>query len=128
MGRVAEHQRRQPLGAELTPVRFEATMRRLHESHGLHDGILDALVATAQEAGRETIDAIYSLPPDSGAAILEMSQMWDEVDGYCRRGPYSLLATPPDCKRLRDWFLQECLSETDGAAASRWPDFASARA
>jgi hypothetical protein len=127
MERIAEHQRDQPLGDKLTPARFRAISTRLREAYGLGNSTVDDVVAAAEQEGRAAVDATFSVPPGSEAGLREMAQMMDEVDEYCRSGPYSLLATPAELKRVRTWFFQQCLTQAAGAAPTSWPDFVGTR-
>ncbi|MEP6696234.1 MAG: hypothetical protein ABJA34_05055 [Pseudonocardiales bacterium] len=48
----------------------------------------------------------------------------DEADNYCRQGGTLLtLATPPEVKVLRHWYLGEFLRQGSGSPPIPWPVF-----
>jgi hypothetical protein len=51
--------------------------------------------------------------------------MLDEADEFCRQGKHLLtLATPPDLRRYRQWFLGEFVAQIGGRPPTPWPLFA----
>lgn len=79
----------------------------------------------ALEAGQQSIDLTYRVPPAVAEASLALGAMLDEADDFCRAGGALLtLATPPEAKRFRDWYLQEFVGQLSGAAPTPWSEYA----
>ena len=79
----------------------------------------------AMERGDESIDLVFTVPPDAGEAARQMDDLWDEVDRYCEQGEYLLtLKTPPGPLAYRKWFLREFWRQIAGHGPTSWPDYA----
>ena len=93
-------------------------------------GITDATDARrdeALEAGLEPIDLTYIVPPSTADASRRLAAILDEADEFCRSGDALLtLATPPEAKLFRDWYLDEFIRQLSGAAPTPWPQYAAA--
>jgi hypothetical protein len=107
------------------PKRLVQLVERLtHDYAGVTDEA-DAQRDEALEAGLESVDLIYLVPPAAGEASRVLGAMLDEADDYCRNGGTLLtLATPAEAKRFRDWYLGEFIGQVVGAEPTPWPDFA----
>jgi hypothetical protein len=94
-----------------------------HEYSGVTDEA-DAQRDEAVDAGLESTDLMYLVPPSVGAASRALGALLDEADDYCRQGGTLLtLATPPEAKRFRDWYLGEFTRQVTGAEPIPWPDY-----
>ncbi len=87
----------------------------------------DRQIAAASDAGLATIDVTYHLPPEAADASRALATMLDEADEFCRAGDLLTLATPPEAKAYRDWFLGEIVAQLSGAQPTPWPAWRAAR-
>ena len=77
----------------------------------------------AIDRGRESIDLVYRVLPDAGAAAERLRRLLDEIDEYCRaRRHFLTLVTPPDCVAYRTWYLGEFTRQTSGERPLPWDD------
>lgn len=82
----------------------------------------------AVDRGEPTVDLTYELPVEVREATIALGQMLDECDDYCRAGERLLtLATPPEAKAFRDWYLDEFVRQIDGLPPTPWPESEQAR-
>jgi len=87
----------------------------------------DAQRDEALEAGLEVIDLTYLVPAGVAEASQALGAMLDEADEYCRRGGTLLtLATPPETKQFRDWYLGEFTAQVAGAEPTPWTAYVGA--
>lgn len=93
-------------------------------------GVTDAVDAQRDEpleAGLESVDLTYEVPPGAAEASQALSALLDEADDYCRDGGALLtLATPPETKVFRKWYLGEFVNQVAGGAPTPWPDYVNA--
>jgi hypothetical protein len=84
----------------------------------------DAQRDEALDAGLESVDLVYRVPPGTAEASRVLAAMLEEADDYCRNGGSLLtLATPPEAKRFRDWYLGEFVRQVGGAEPLPWPEY-----
>jgi len=103
------------------PARLVALSEDLSKRYaGLNDDANEELErATAR--GDLSIDLSFTLPPDAADAADELAALLAEADDYCERGEHLLtLATPPDERRYREWFLTEIANQLRGGPATTW--------
>ena len=82
---------------------------------------LDAAIAS----GRDSIDLEYRVPPDVAGACIDLGELLDAADDYCREGEVLLtLATPDELVAYRRWFLDEFVRQAAGEAPRPWPTVA----
>ena len=82
----------------------------------------------AYARGDEYVDLTLRLPAVAREATIELGQLLDEADDYCRAGDKLLtLATPPESLAFRRWYLEEVLRQLDGEAPVPWPESEHAR-
>ncbi len=75
----------------------------------------------ARERGDDRIDLTYHMPARAREAVLQLGQLLDEADEFCRAGEHLLtLATPPGPLAFRRWFLGEFVAQIDGAQPTPW--------
>lgn len=76
---------------------------------------------TALDRGDASIDLTYQVPAAVRQACLDLAQLLEEADEYCRQGELLTLAPPPDAVAFRDWYLGEFVAQIDGRAPTPWP-------
>jgi hypothetical protein len=78
----------------------------------------------ALEAGVESLDQVYRIPPAAAAASKALGAMLDETDEYCRQGEHLLtLAADEELVRFRWWYLDQFIDQTEGKPPVAWPDY-----
>lgn len=111
------------------PVRLLELVKQLTQDFGGAANEGDLQRDAALEAGLDSVDLTYRVPPAAAEASRALAAMLDEADDFCRSGDALLtLATPPAVRLFRDWYLQEFISQLGGAEPTPWPDYASAAA
>jgi hypothetical protein len=111
--------------AEHLPVRLVQLVETLTGQFSGWTTAQDRQLEVAIADGVESIDLVYRIPADAGAAAAQLGGMLDEADEYCRAGQHLLtLATPPELARYRQWYLGEFVRQLDGESATPWADFA----
>jgi hypothetical protein len=107
------------------PGRLLALVEELNASYGSFSEEQRRDMEEALEAGRAEIDLTYQVPPGAGGAALQLGEMLDEADEYCRRGKHLLtLASAPQELAFRRWFISEFVDQLHGAPPTPWPDYA----
>lgn len=107
------------------PVRLLELVKAVTREYGSVSTEVEQQRDAALEAGLDSIDLIYRVPPAVAEASLVLGAMLDEADDFCRLGDALLtLATPPEAKRFRDWYLQEFVAQLSGADPTPWPQYA----
>lgn len=107
------------------PARLLELVKALTDEYGGVTTEVELERDKALAAGLESIDLTYRLPPAAAEASLALGAMLDEADEFCRSGGALLtLATPPEAKRFRDWYLQEFASQLTGGKPTPWPRYA----
>ena len=82
----------------------------------------------AIDRGDAEVDLVYRLPAEVREATLALAAILDECDEFCRAGERLLtLATPPEAKAFRDWYLDEFVRQIDGLPPIPWPESEQAR-
>lgn len=77
----------------------------------------------ARFSGEATTDLTYVLPATVVPATLQLGELLDEADEYCRQGRYLLtLSTPDDLVDYRHWFLGEFVRQAAGEPPTRWDE------
>ena len=78
----------------------------------------------AIERGEKVLDElVYVVPPQVADACIELSNILDEADDFCRQGGVLLtLATPPPSVAFRRWYLGEFVAQARGLPPLSWPD------
>jgi hypothetical protein len=76
----------------------------------------------AIKRGDAHFDIEIDLPPEAGAAALEMRATLAEADEFCRRGELLTLSTPPEFVSFREWFFGEIVRQLEGNPPTPWRD------
>ena len=105
---------------QAVPARLLALSKRLTGQYsGLTAGNTLRREAALDE-GRDRIDLTYEVPVQVRAACAALKQLLEEADDYCRNDQLLTLATPPEQREFRDWFLGQFMTQIDGAPPQPW--------
>jgi hypothetical protein len=67
---------------------------------------------------------VFTVPSAAAPASIELGEMLDAADDYCRAGQHLLtLAAPEDVVAFRRWYLGEFVRQPSGGAPVPWPEF-----
>jgi hypothetical protein len=79
----------------------------------------------AAARGEEVIDELeFALPEAAGPACVELAQLLDEADEYCRAGRHLLtLSTPDELRVFRSWYLGQVRDQLAGRPPEPWPAY-----
>lgn len=103
------------------PRRLVALMEELEEQFSGYTDAIRLELDEAIERGQVSIDLVFRVPPEAGAAAARLAAMLDEADAHCRRGDALLtLATAPEALAYRRWYLEELTRQLDGLAPRPW--------
>jgi hypothetical protein len=100
----------------------------IFEVNPLHN-IVHLLLGIAGISLARTVDGARTyglLPLSAGDGARLLGEMWDAVDAFCRDGQMLSLETPPEAKLFRRWFLEQFITQAQGAGPVSWPDYAQA--
>lgn len=87
----------------------------------------EAAVVEARESGVKSLDLVYRVPSSVAKAAMRLGEALDEADIFCLAGDHLLtLATPPEARDLRRWYLGEFVAQIDGGSPTPWPDWIAA--
>lgn len=105
------------------PKRLLELVNQLTERYGKLTGRQQAALDAAVAGGEERIDLVYQLPADAKQAVVELGNLLDEADAYCREGTDLLtLAAPPRALAFRRWFLDQFVRQIDGLEPTLWEE------
>lgn len=106
------------------PARLVALSEELTRRFSSFTAGAAAELAEAEARGEESIDLVLRVPAAVGEAARRMQLLLEEADEYCRSGQELLtLAPSPEVVSFRTWFLQEIVSQAEGARPVPWPEF-----
>jgi hypothetical protein len=107
------------------PKRLVDLVEELNVSYAGLTAEQEKVLAEAVANGEEEIpELVWHLPAQVGPAAAHLGELMDEADAYCAAGQHLLtLATPPEAKRFRDWYLGEFIRQLDGEPPIPWPDY-----
>ena len=85
----------------------------------------EAQLFAAAEAGQPVIDDLaFTVPVAAAEAAVVLAETLDEADEFCLAGQHLLtLATPPDLRRFRQWYLDQFVDQIRGADPVPWPSY-----
>ena len=111
--------------AQPVPVRLLRLVEQLTASFGGASQEQETRLFAAAARGDEVMDVLdFRLPQAAGPACVQLEQLLDEADEYCRAGRHLLtLATPEDIRLFRSWYLAQVREQLSGAPAEPWPDY-----
>lgn len=102
--------------SRLVQLASEAQVRFAPETAAIR-----AQVAAAVAAGHARLDLEVDVPRSAWQIVTQLAELLDEADAYCQRGDLLTLASPPDLRRFRTWYLDQVLGQLAGRAPSPWP-------
>ncbi len=110
--------------APSVPVRLLRLVEQLNASFAGSSDEQEARLFAAAARGDEVIDVLeYALPEAAGPACVQLEQLLDEADDYCRAGHHLLtLATPDESRLFRSWYLGQVREQLAGAPPVPWPE------
>ena len=110
--------------SEHLPVRLVELVEELTGEYSGWTAAQDRQLEDAVASGVESIDLVYQIPSGAGAAAQHLGAMLDDADEYCRAGQHLLtLATPPNLKRYRQWYLGEFVRQLAGEPPTPWSQY-----
>jgi hypothetical protein len=110
------------------PQRLLELVEQLAAQYGGLNTDQEHRLADAAQQGLVEIDLVYQVPPQAAEASRWLLEILDEADAYCLAGEHLLtLATPPEMKQFRRWFLYEFIRQLGGAAPTRFSAYAAER-
>ena len=106
------------------PVRLLRLVEELTASFAGSSEEQEARLFAAAARGDEVMDVLeFALPEAAGPACVQLEQMLDEADDYCRSGQHLLtLSTPDELRAFRSWYLGQVREQLAGAPPEPWPD------
>ena len=117
---AAPHEGDHHLPARLTRLMDELTARYGDASSAQERQLFDAA------ASGETVvhELVFTVPPAVVPACIELGELLDEADDYCRAGEHLLtLAASPEAVAFRRWYLSEFVRQADGRPPVPWPAY-----
>lgn len=106
------------------PARLLSLVQTLRARYGSATSPVTTRLLEAAERGDAEIDVTYELPAGVGSAALELMELEDEADEFCRSGALLTLATPPHLVAFKRWYLMEVVRQLEGHPPTPWPDYA----
>jgi hypothetical protein len=106
------------------PARLTAVVEELRDRFSGFTLQPEAELADAAARGADTLDLEYRLPSEAIQAAVDLGDLLDEADEFCRAGDLLTLATPPEAEAFRRWFLGEFARQAAGQAPMAWADWA----
>jgi hypothetical protein len=111
-------------GSQQLPTRLVALVDALGSQFGGLTTDQDLQLEAAMASEETEIDLVYNIPLSAGAAAQALGSMLDEADGFCLQGQHLLtLATPPQSRLYRRWYLEQFVEQLAGLPPTPWPDF-----
>jgi len=105
------------------PARLLALSQQLSGRYGMYTQEADRVIAAARERGEDSVDVTMSVPDSAGDAARALGAMLAEADAFCRDGDLLTLATPEELVRLREWYLDQFITQIEGGPPVPWPQY-----
>ena len=107
------------------PTRLTQLIDDLTARFGGSSSAQDEELHAAAAAGRAVVDRlVYAVPAAAAPASLQLGEMLDAADQYCREGKHLLtLSAPEEVVRFRHWYLGSFVSQIAGAPPVPWPAY-----
>ena len=110
-------------GAHRVPSRLLELIERLGQQFQAFTGPQEVQLQEAVAQGDTSIDLFYRVPAEARQACIDLRDMLDEADEFCRDGQELLtLAAPPRTVAFRNWFLDQFVDQIDGGPPAPWKD------
>jgi hypothetical protein len=88
-------------------------------SAGLNE-TAERAIDEALARGKEAIDVEIVVPLELARGAQEFVALLDEVDEFCRAGDLLTLASSPEVRRFRRWYLGEVTAQVGGRPPTPW--------
>jgi hypothetical protein len=108
--------------AELPRRLLDIVSRVRARGAGLNPGA-ERAIEGARDRGDKSVDVELRVPARIAAGATEFAALLDEIDEYCQSGELLTLATPPETREFRRWYLHEMAHQLDGEPATPWPEW-----
>jgi hypothetical protein len=102
------------------PHRLLELVDILGRQYGASSERTDAARDAAIERGEIAADLTYALPVTAGAAVRTLHQLMEEADAFCVAEELLTLAATPLERRFRVWYIQQFVSQLEGAEPVPW--------
>ena len=110
----------QPHQPDRTPHRLLALVERMTGQYAGDRTERDRLREQALADGVPTVDLVFPVLPESRSGVQAWTQMWQDVEAYCRTDDLLALAAPDEVLDLRAWVLSQFLAQLDGQEPRAW--------
>ena len=80
------------------------------------DTLRDAAVARGEAA----MDLSYQVPRSVGPALVDLHELMERADAYCRTEQLLTVAASPVDRAFRAWFIEQFISQAQGADPVPW--------
>jgi hypothetical protein len=102
------------------PARLQQLISELEEQFEAFTARPTAEREAAMQRREPTVDLRYHVPALAREAALQLGQLLDEVDDYCRRGQLLSMAMSDELVVFRRWFLAQFVDQIEGKPAVSW--------
>jgi hypothetical protein len=95
----------------------------IDELQGRFGAFTEGPTSALQEAlarGATEIQLRYDVPVEAAAGAARLEALLDEADAFCRSGDLLTLATVPEIRAFRRWFLGEFVAQIGGRPPRPW--------
>jgi hypothetical protein len=111
---------------ELPKRLLDIVYRLRSRAAGLNTGAERAIEEAVAKHEPE-IDFEMLIPARVARGAPEFAVLLDEIDEFCRAGELLTLATPPQVREFRQWYLGELTRQIEGLPPTRWADWSAIR-
>lgn len=109
---------------EGVPARLVTLAQMVRETFAAPAAESRSQVEAALARGDEVVDLVLSIPPAAAPFAEQLYDHLEEAEAYSESGKLLTLASSPEVRRFRAWFLEQCLTQLKGGAPSPWEDAA----
>ena len=108
-----------PTGHDV-PIRLVELVDELRAGYAAVTAPANTVRDRVVSEGRPRIDLTYVAPRTVGPAMARLGLLLEEADEFCRTDRLLILATPPEERRFRDWYVGEVVRQSRGEAPQPW--------
>lgn len=107
---------------EHVPARLLQLSRTLSQRYSGFTDEQEDRIQAGIDAGEAALgELVFVLPAHVDEAARAIAAILDQADEYCRAGDLLTLATPPDLVVYRNWYLDNFITQINGAPPTPWP-------
>jgi hypothetical protein len=106
-------------GDDTVPARLITFVNEARERFSRF-GRSDAELDRALEAGTPHLDVQLELPAAAKEAALDLWQLIEEAESYCRSGQLLSVVPDGDVRQFTEWYLHEITRQIDGLDPIPW--------